>query len=198
MDEFQRLKNLIPRDLNCLISISSNTKKSTNLIHTSKINDGKFEIVINSKQWTKLEPNQRDLMFWHEIYKIKSNKISNYRWEKIVIAIGVSSSLMEILSHNVFSLSVILLVTALVTYRLYQGQTGEQAILIDTTADQGAVRLATDFGYSFWDACNSLRDALKFLAKNTSNKSISTRYIVRLQVLKVFAFKQEQRELSLV
>ncbi len=198
MEEFQRLKKLIPDDLGVKLLITSKAKKLTDLISSTKVKNGQFEVSINPKQWLKLETRERDLIFWHEIYKIKCNRISQHRWEKIVIAIGVSSSLMEILSHNVFSLSVILLVTGLVTYRLYQEKTGEQSILLDTSADQAAIKFAIDFGYSFWDACDSLRDALKNLAKNTPNKSLSTRYIVRLQVLKVFASKQKQEHFSLI
>jgi hypothetical protein len=129
-------------------------------------------------------------LFWHEIARIQNRAIAR-PWEPIAISLGLSATLIEFFSHNVFSVTVALTVTGLAAYKLYQRKLGEQSLREATAADQTAIELAMQAGYSFNEAYDSLYEALRFLSRQPAYKSRWSKYQVRLRVLEMLVAKQE-------
>jgi Protein of unknown function (DUF3318) len=190
--ELWRLSNLLPDDLRSQVVIVQSQKVTPSLIITEKIARNQFSIQIDLMHWQQLKVEQRDLLFWHEAARIQNRTIRKFLWEMPVIGVGLSVSLMEVLSQNLFSLSVALFVTGFATYQLYQRNRGERSLREATTADHQAIDLALQFGYSVEQAYSGLQDALTLLAKQTSKKSQWKKYQVRLRVLELLAVKDKK------
>lgn len=190
--ELWRLKNLLPDSLQSRVVIIQSQKVNPALIATEKIDKNHFSIQIDLLHWQQLSVNQRDLLFWHEAARIQSKTIKKFLWEMPVIGVGLSIALMEVMSHNLLSLSAALLATGLASYQLYQRNRGERSLRDATAADRQAIDLAIQFGYSFDQACSSLQDALNQLSKQTSKQSQWKKYQVRLTVLEIVAAKAEK------
>ena len=144
---------------------------------------------IDLMRWQELNSDQRDLLFWHEVARIQNRTVA-LQWERTVLIIGLLISLTELLSQNLLSLSVSLAVALLAGYQLYQRNQGERSLREATLADQSALNLAVQFGYSLSQAYSSLHNALKTLSSQTSQKSLWRKYQVRLQVLEICAEKK--------
>jgi hypothetical protein len=190
--ELWRLSNLLPDDLRSQVVIVQSKKVAPSLITTEKVGRNQFSIQIDLIHWQQLNVGQRDLLFWHEAARIQNKTIKKLQWEMPVIGVGLSISLMEVMSHNLFSLSVALLVTGLASYQLYQRNRGERSLREATAADRLAIALAIQSGYSVEQAYSSLQDALNLLAKQTSKKSRWKKYQVRLRVLEILAVKDKK------
>ncbi len=96
---------------------------------------------------------------------------------------GLSVAWIEILSQNFLSLSFALVATGLAGNQLYQRQYGERSLRAAAKADQTAIALAIQSGYSCSQAHRSLQEALRLLIRKTPQKSLWRRYQVRLSVL---------------
>jgi Protein of unknown function (DUF3318) len=190
--ELWRLSNLLPDDLRSQVIIVQSQKVSPLLITTEKVGKNQFSIQIDLISWQQLDVGQRDLMFWYEAAQIQNKTIKKFLWEMPVIAAGLSISLMEVMSQNLFSLSVVLFVTGIASYQLYQRNQGERSLREATAADRLAIDLAMQSGYSIEQAYRSLQDALNLLAKRTSKKSRWKKYQVRLRVLEILAVKDKK------
>ncbi len=103
--------------------------------------------------------------------------------------VGLGASLLELVSQNILFLSIALTAAGLAGYQLYQRNRGERSLKEATAADQGAISLATQFGYSLPQAYNSLDSALRMRMEQAPNKAQQNRYNVRLQVLEMCAKK---------
>ncbi len=190
--ELWRLSNLLPDDLRSQVVIVQSKKVDPSLITTEKVDKNQFSIQIDLIHWQQLNVDQRDLLFWHEAARIQNKTIKKFLWEMPVIGIGLSISLMEVMSQNLFSLSVALFVTGIASYQLYQRNKGERSLREATAADRLAIALAIQSGYSVEQAYSSLQDALNLLAKQTSKKSRWKKYQVRLRVLEILAAKDQK------
>lgn len=190
--ELWRLSNLLPDDLRSQVVIVQSHKVSPSLITTEKVDKNQFSIQIDLIPWQQLNVDQRDLLFWHEAARIKNKTIKKFLWEMPVIGVGLSISLMEVMSQNLFSLSVALFATGFASYQLYQRNRGERSLREATAADHQAIALALQFGYSVEQAYRGLQDVLILLAKQTPKKSRWKKYQVRLRVLELLAVKDQK------
>lgn len=187
VNEIQRLDALLPPDLRSRIAVVRSVQVNPPLIATEKVNKNRFSIKVDLVQWHPLSANQRDLLFLHEVARIQNRTTAQFQWETIALGAGLATSLIELNSQNLLSLSVALVVTGLAGYQLYQRNQGEQNLREATAADQTAIELAVQRGYSFSKACKSLHNALTVLAKQTPKKSRWKKYQVRLRVLEILA-----------
>jgi hypothetical protein len=185
LNELERLKSLLPDKLDCLVIITEAKKVKPALIKTQKTAQNRCVIQIDLIRWQELNFDQRNLLFWYEVTLIQNQAIAPTNWEWLVLSIGLGSSLLEIVDQNVILLSAYLLVTGLVAYQLYQHHWGEKSFKKLTKTDQGAIALATEFGYPLPKAYLSLQSALKTLIQHTPEKLTQARYATRLQVLQI-------------
>jgi Protein of unknown function (DUF3318) len=190
--ELWRLSNLLPDGLRSRVAIVQSQKVAPLLITTEKVGKNQFSIQIDLLPWQQLNVGQRDLLFWYETARIQNKTIKKFLWEMPAIAAGLSISLMEVISQNLFPLSVALFMTGIASYQLYQRNQGERSLREATAADRLAIALAIQSGYSVEQAYSSLQDALDLLAKQTSKKSRWKKYQVRLRVLEILAVKDKK------
>jgi hypothetical protein len=192
--EVQRLKALLSPELKSHITVAPCEHKNYVLIATKRFTQEQFLIQIDFQQWCFFTTSQRDLLFWHEVARVQNRAIVYSSWELIAISIGLSAALMELISHSLVAFLVALTVTGLSAHKLYQRKLGEQSLREVTAADQTAIALAMQFGYSFVDAYSNLYEALSMLAKQPSQKSRWSKYQVRLQVLEMLANQSNESQ----
>lgn len=185
LNELDRLKSLLPNKLEYLVIITKAKEVKPALIKTKKVEKNRCAIQIDLIRWQELNLDQQNLLFWYEVALIQNQAIASTNWERLVLSIGLGSSLLEVVAQNVILLSAYLLVTGLVAYQLYQQHWGEKSLKKLTQADQGAIALAIQFGYPLPKAYLSLQSALQTLIQQTPDKLIKARYATRLQVLQI-------------
>jgi hypothetical protein len=184
--EIERLKSLLP-NLLTRVSIAVSTETRPSLICTKNTDKDRFAIQIDLIAWEQIEPDYRNLLFWHEVARIQQHSVRSQRWETIVFASGLAMSVLEVVSQNVLLLSVYLLLAGIAGWQLYQSNRGESHLREATRADRGAILLATEFGYSLPKAYRSLHRALKILSAHSPNSYLAKDYQTRLQVLEISA-----------
>lgn len=186
--ERERLQKLLHPQFKNRVMIQGTTEIKPPLIKCEKVSrQGQFQIQIDLICWEQMPIDQRNLLFWHEVARIQNKTIHKNNWEIAFIAMGLCAALVEVGTHNILLLSLALTVSGLAGYQLYQRNCGECSLKDATQADQEAIALAIDFGYTLPKAYKSLSKALKTLISQTSKKWLQAHYKARLQVLKVNA-----------
>ena len=183
VQEGQRLESLLPTELRSHIIISRSSQRNSAVITTEKQNKHQFMVQIDWLQWHQMSLSQRDLLFWHEVSRIQTDSIVHFSWEPVVMIMGISIGWIEILSHNFLSLSFALVAIGLAGNQLYQRQCGERSLRSSARADQNAIALAIQSGYSSLQAHRSLQEALRVLIRKSPQNARWRRYQVRLSVL---------------
>jgi hypothetical protein len=186
-DEFQRLQTLLPNDLSHCVEITSSPEVNPAIIDTRRVGKRRFEIQIDLIRWQTIDRDQRHLLFWHEVACIQGRAIARNQGDLIALSVGLSTALMDTALQNVLLLTGSLLIAGLAGYKLYQRNRGEQNLKKVAAADQGAIALAMESGYSFSNAYRSLHSALTTLAKQSPSKAQRVRYEARQNVLEIFA-----------
>jgi len=187
MSEIQRLKALLPDELNTRVVIVRSTEVKQPLIATAKTGRDRYAVQIDLLRWQPLPLAQRDLLFWHEVARVQAGTVKTFPWELVVFSSGLMVSLIELVGQNLLQFSAALVVVGLAGNQLYQRNRGERSLREATTADQGAIALATKFGYTSSSAHGHLRDALDFFVRQTRQSSQKKQYEARLQVLAICA-----------
>ncbi len=187
--EVERLIALLPIDLAKTVAIHPAGDREAEVIKTLRSEAETFTIAINFYSWQRLNSDQRNLLFWHQVSRIQGGAVPRSQWERIGILIGLSFGLMELISQNPLSLAIGLAITGFSAYQLYQRQWGEHSLKVATAADQGAIQLALQAGYSWERAYGSLESAVKFLAQ-LPEKPNRKQCQVRLSVLEITAAKR--------
>jgi hypothetical protein len=185
--ETRRLQALLPPEWRSRITIGRSTKANAALISARKIERNQFAIHIDLERWQQFSSDQRDLLFWHEVSRIQAKTITRLTWEPIVMSVGLSVACKELVSQSLLSFSIGLAITGLAGYQLYQRKRGEQSLREATAADQRAIEMAVEAGYSVSEAYSSLHHALRLLARQATRKSRWKTYQVRLRVLEILA-----------
>ncbi len=188
--ETQRLTALLPEELRSQVAIFLFKEIDSDLVYTQRLHHRDYSIQIDFNRWQSLNLDQRNLLFWHEVARIQGQGIRSSSREVVVMSMGGVALLVELMAQNLLGVVTTLAVTGLASYQLYQQHQGERALRAVSAADQDAIALAIQFGYSFSDAHNSLCSALQNLAKQTSQKSHRNRYQVRLRVLEIMSAKE--------
>jgi Protein of unknown function (DUF3318) len=197
--EILRLTALLPEAARSHISIRPSPEDTeVDLITTAREQPLNYQILnyqiqINFNGWQSFNCDQRNLLFWHEVARIQGQGIRKSSRELVVLSIGTTALLAELLTQNLLGVVTTLAVTGLASYHLYQQHHGENALRATSAADRSAIELATQFGYSFPEAYDSLCSALQRLAKGKSRKSHRKRYQVRLRVLEMLSAQQSSR-----
>jgi Protein of unknown function (DUF3318) len=184
--EIQRLKTILPIELQSQVCFIEAQGSHTDLIETKRTVQHQCLIQLDFKRWQRLDLDQRNLLFWHEISRIQGLGISQSSPEKIVLSIGLLVFCIEMISQNLLGISTTLAVLGLASHQLYQKNWGERSLRAKVVADRSAIQLATEFGYSVPEAYNSLYSALRILAQKKSEKLHWRTYQVRLNVLDIF------------
>lgn len=185
MNEIQRLETLLPSHLNARVMIVRSPKSSSPLYTVKRTGRGRFELAMNSSQWSQLSFDQRNLLFWHAVHRIQAKTIARSPWDIVAMSVGISVAGLELLSQNLLSFSIALVVAGLASHHFYQRKRGEDYLRELTAADQGAIQLAMQFGYSFEEAYCSLYSALQRLLKPPTPKAAWHQYQTRLRVLEI-------------
>jgi hypothetical protein len=190
--EIKRLSALLPETVRSQISILPSPDTEVDLITTTREQPLIYHIQINFNCWQSLNCNQRNLLFWHEVARIQGQGIRKSSRELVVLSIGTTALLAELLTQNLLGVVTTLAVTGLASYHLYQQHHGENALRATSAADRDAIELATQFGYSFPEAYDSLCSALQRLS-GKSQKKHRKRYQVRLRVLEMLNAQESLR-----
>jgi Protein of unknown function (DUF3318) len=185
--EIERLKSLIPNELAALIEIELSVERNAQFITTEKIDRHRCQIQINLYNWQSLTVDLQNLLFWHEVAKIRNGSIRSDRSEYMAIAAGLGIASLDISTQNIGMLAAALLISGLAGFRLYQKHRGEQHLLHLTAADRDAIGLAVDYGYDRTTARELLESALKIAIKKAPSRFWRDRYGARLQVLSLDA-----------
>jgi Protein of unknown function (DUF3318) len=183
IQEIQRLEFLLPIELRSRITFARSSQSNSAVIATEKVDRNQFLIQIDWLQWHQLSLNQRDLLLLHEASRIQTDSIVHFSWEPIVMITGLSVAWIEIVSQNFLSLSFALVAIGLAGNQLYQRQRGERSLRTAARADQNAIALAIQSGYSASEAHRSLQEALRVLMRKTPQNARWRKYSVRLSVL---------------
>jgi hypothetical protein len=185
--EPRRLKMLLPEEWRSRVTIARSPEVNPPLITSVTIGDDRYAIQIDLIRWQSLEEDQRNLLFWHEFARIQAGTVKTFPWEWVAFSGGLAMSLVELMSQNLLLFAGALVVVGLSGNQLYQRHRGERGLREATAADQGAIALAMQAGYSFAESDRALREALQGLARQTTKKSQKNKYQARLQVLEICA-----------
>jgi Protein of unknown function (DUF3318) len=189
--EIGRLMALVPEEMRSQVAIEPAPSVKSGLI-AQPTGKQQFCIWINFADWQQFTLDQRNLLFWHEVARVQSRSVHSSSWQQSAIAIGSIALLVELLSQNLVGVVTTLAVTGLGGFQLYQQHWGEQFLRGTAAADQGAMTLAMQFGYSATQAYDSLHSALKTLAKQKSKSAHRKEYQVRLRVLEMIGADSPQ------
>jgi Protein of unknown function (DUF3318) len=194
-DDYQegfRLKNLLPVDLDSRISIRPFTMQKTwlvrgrrPLISTHKTAGHSFLITIDFQRWRSFDEDARNLLWWHQIAFIQQHSLQDARPILVAGIGGLALAASQLVTQDVVMLSIGLTIAGLAGFQLYQNRRGERYIRQLTRADQGAILIAKQFGYSPVSAAANLHSALKILIAQVKTGQLAKVYQTRLQVLEI-------------
>jgi Protein of unknown function (DUF3318) len=181
--ELKRLRRLVPERLQDDIEIEPSTKIKRRLMTVQIVPGGRDRIQIDLIEWSSLNIDIRNLLFWHEIARIESGAIGSDRSAYVSIFAGLSIASIDLVTNNIGMLAAALLVSGLSGFRLYQKYLGEQHLRRLTTADRAAIDLAVAYGYDRQIAVELLRSAIQLMMRKSRYRFRRDCYATRLQVL---------------
>ena len=89
MSELQRLKGLLPPEMQNWVFVESAASVDPPLITLEEIGRDEVEIQVDLDQWDGLALDHRNLLFWHEVGRIQNDTIPRDGWEMAALAIGL-------------------------------------------------------------------------------------------------------------
>lgn len=193
MSELQRLKSLLPPELQSWVFIESSAAVDPPLIVCEEIGRDEVEIQVDLARWESLALDQRNLLFWHEVGRIQNDTISRDGWEMAALAIGLGGAVGELWVRDGLLLLLALGLTGFAGYRLYLKNNSEKKLKESIEADERAIALATRFGYTLPNAYKSLGSALKTLIEQTPKKKKRAQFESRLEALRKSAAKAKAK-----
>lgn len=193
MSELQRLKGLLPPELQSWVFVEASTAVDPPLITCEEIGRDEVEIQVDLVRWEQFALDQRNLLFWHEVGRIQNDTIPRDGWEMAALAIGLGGAVGELWVQDGILLLLALGLSGFAGYRLYKKNNAEKRLQEAIDADERAIALATRFGYSLPNAYKSLGSALKILIEQTPKKRQRTKYEARLQSLRRSAAKAKAK-----
>ena len=178
MSELQRLKGLLPPELQSWVFVEASTAVDPPLVTCEEIGRDEVEI-------------QVDLV--HEVGRIQNDTIPKDGWEMAALAIGLGGAVGELWVQDGILLLLAVGLSGFAGYRLYQKNNAEKRLKEAIEADERAIALSTRFGYSLPNAYKSLGSALKILIEQTAKKRQRAKYESRLQALRRSAAKAKAK-----
>ena len=193
MSELQRLKSLLPPELQSWVFVEAATAIDPPLITCEEIGKDEVEVQLDLIKWEQFALDQRNLLFWHEVARIQNDTIPRDGWEMAALAIGLGGAGGELWVQDGLLLLLALALSGFAGYRLYARNNGERRLQEAIEADERAITLATRFGYSLPNAYRSLGSALKAVIEQTPKKKKRSFYESRLQALRRSAAKAKAK-----
>jgi hypothetical protein len=193
MSELQRLKGLLPPELQSWVFVEASAAVDPPLITCEEIGRDEVEIQVDLARWEQLAIDQRNLLLWHEVGRIQNDAIPRDGWEMAALAIGLGGAVGELWVRDGLLLLLALGLSGFAGYRLYLKNNSEKKLLEAVAADERAIALATRFGYTLPNAYKSLGSALKQLIEMTPKKKQRSFYENRLQALRKSAAKAKAK-----
>ncbi|MEN9207409.1 MAG: DUF3318 domain-containing protein [Gloeomargarita sp. GMQP_bins_120] len=190
--EFRRLQGLLPMEMRGWVTVVPSTAMNPPVITSEEVDKDQVEIQIDPVRWEQLAIDQRNLLFWHEVARIQSDTLPKEGWEMAALAIGLGGTVGELWVQDTLLLLLSLGLTGFAGYRLWRRHQKQNALKWAIQADERAIQLATQHGYTLPAAYKSLGSALKLLAEQTPNKNLRRRYEARLDALKRSAQRAKQ------
>jgi hypothetical protein len=193
MSELQRLKGLLPPELQSWVFVEASAAVDPPLITCEEIGRDEVEIQVDLARWEQLAIDQRNLLLWHEVGRIQNDAIPRDGWEMAALAIGLGGAVGELWVRDGLLLLLALGLSGFAGYRLYLKNNSEKKLMEAVAADERAIALATRFGYTLPNAYKSLGSALKQLIEMTPKKKQRSFYENRLQALRKSAAKAKAK-----
>jgi len=188
MSELQRLKGLLPPEMQSWVFVEAAASLDPFLITIEEIGQDEVEIQIDLDKWEPLAIDHRNLLFWHEVGRIQEDAVPRDGWEMAALAIGLGGSIGELWIQDGLLLLTALTLSGFAGYRLYLKNNSEKRLQDAIAADERAIDLACRFGYTLPNAYKSLGGALKEQLEQTRKKKRSF-YEDRLEALRKSASK---------
>ena len=189
MSELQRLKGLLPPEMQSWVFVECAVAARPPLITIEEIGRDEVEIQVDLDQWESFAIDHRNLLFWHEVGRIQDDAIPRDGWEMAALAIGLGGAIGELWVQDGLLLLMAVGLSSFAGYRLYLKNNPEKRLQEAMAADERAIDLATCFGYSLPNAYKSLGSALKLLIEQTRKRRKRSFYEDRLDALRRSADK---------
>ncbi|QEY31886.1 DUF3318 domain-containing protein [Synechococcus sp. RSCCF101] len=184
MSELQRLKGLLPPEMQSWVFVEAAAAADPPLISIEEIGRDEVEIQVDLDPWDQLAIDHRNLLFWHEVGRIQNDTVPRDGWEMAALAIGLGGAIGELWVQDGLLLVLALGLSGFSGYRLYLKNNSEKRLADAIAADERAIDLAGRFGYSLPNAYRSLGGALKDLVERTRKKKKRSFYENRLEALR--------------
>ncbi|MCF8132587.1 MAG: DUF3318 domain-containing protein [Synechococcus sp.] len=192
MSELQRLKGLLPPEMQSWVFVEAAASATPPLINLEEIGRDEVEIQIDLDAWDALALDHRNLLFWHEVGRIQNDTIPRDGWEMAALAIGLGGAIGELWVQDGLLLVLAMGLSGFAGYRLYLKNNSEKRLQDAISADERAIGLATRFGYTLPNAYKSLGGALKERIEQTRKKRQRAFYEDRLEALRRSAGKARE------
>jgi hypothetical protein len=192
MSELQRLKGLLPPEMQSWVFVEAAASATPPLINLEEIGRDEVEIQIDLEAWDALALDHRNLLFWHEVGRIQNDTIPRDGWEMAALAIGLGGAIGELWVQDGLLLVLAMGLSGFAGYRLYLKNNSEKRLQDAISADERAIGLATRFGYTLPNAYKSLGGALKERIEQTRKKRQRAFYEDRLEALRRSAGKARE------
>jgi len=192
MSELQRLKGLLPPEMQSWVFVEAAASATPPLINLEEIGRDEVEIQIDLDAWDTLALDHRNLLFWHEVGRIQNDTIPRDGWEMAALAIGLGGAIGELWVQDGLLLVLAMGLSGFAGYRLYLKNNSEKRLQDAIAADERAIGLATRFGYTLPNAYKSLGGALKERIEQTRKKRQRAFFEDRLEALRRSAGKARE------
>ena len=184
MSELQRLKGLLPPEMQSWVFVEAAAAADPPLVSLEEIGRDEVEIQVDLEKWDALALDHRNLLFWHEVGRIQNDAIPRDGWEMAALAIGLGGAIGELWVQDGLLLVLAMGLSGFAGYRLYLKNNSEKRLQDAIAADERAINLATRFGYTLPNAYKSLGGALKERIELTRKKRQRSFFEDRLEALR--------------
>ena len=184
MSELQRLKGLLPPEMQSWVFVEAAAAADPPLVSLEEIGRDEVEIQVDLEKWDALALDHRNLLFWHEVGRIQNDAIPRDGWEMAALAIGLGGAIGELWVQDGLLLVLAMGLSGFAGYRLYLKNNSEKRLQDAIAADERAINLATRFGYTLPNAYKSLGGALKERIEQTRKKRQRSFFEDRLEALR--------------
>ena len=184
MSELQRLKGLLPPEMQSWVFVEAAAAADPPLVSLEEIGRDEVEIQVDLEKWDALALDHRNMLFWHEVGRIQNDAIPRDGWEMAALAIGLGGAIGELWVQDGLLLVLAMGLSGFAGYRLYLKNNSEKRLQDAIAADERAINLSTRFGYTLPNAYKSLGGALKERIEQTRKKRQRSFFEDRLEALR--------------
>ena len=119
MSELQRLKGLLPPEMQSWVFVEAAAAADPPLVSLEEIGRDEVEIQVDLEKWDALALDHRNLLFWHEVGRIQNDAIPRDGWEMAALAIGLGGAIGELWVQDGLLLVLAMGLSGFAGYRLY-------------------------------------------------------------------------------